>query len=218
MLNYLKPEIIIEVICFIIASLCLLKANPRIWQYQIAYLCVVCTVELTGVYLKRHHQGNQWIYNILLLFEILFICLMFRYLFSRYIRGRAIIICGLTILIILYIYELSVHGFLIYNNITYTIMSVVYILYALFYYYLLLKDESYIDLKFSCEFWWVTGILFFYFGSTAANLFHGRLSGIKITSKHFLPYYIFIVLNYLIYGCWSYSFICKKWLTKTSRA
>jgi hypothetical protein len=140
MLNYLKPEIIIELICFIIAFVCLLKAKPSIWKYQAGYLLVVCITELTGVYLKRHHHVNQWPYNILLLFEIVFICLMFRYLFNRYMKRGPIILCGVILLIILYVYELLTHGFLIYNNITYTSMSVIYIFYALFYYYLLLKD------------------------------------------------------------------------------
>jgi hypothetical protein len=43
----------------------------------------------------------------------------------------------------------------------------------------LLKDENYTDLRISANFWWVIGVLFFYFGSTAVNLYRG----INITNQ-----------------------------------
>jgi hypothetical protein len=58
-------------------------------------------------------------------------------------------------------------------------------------------------------FWIVTGLFFFNFGSIACNLFFDYLM-VKIP-KEYIPinYIIFTVLNFILYGCWSYAFICR---------
>jgi hypothetical protein len=143
--------------------------------------------------------------------------LMFAYLLSRYTQSKALIVMGLFSFIGLYIYDLTNHGFFVYNNLTYTVMSVIFVLYSLYYYYLLLKDDSFVNLRYSPAFWWVAGVLFFYFSTTACNLFNDKLNTIMLTPKHHLSYFIFKALNVILYGCWSYSFICRRWLTTTSK-
>lgn len=211
MVTYLTFNIIIETICFFIALITLIS-RPLPWPIMLVYLVIVCGVEITGVYLKTHHLANQWPYNILLAVQMVSISLMFHYLLKRYFTSKPVILNGLALLFALYVYELFTHGFFTYNNTTYTVSLVIYIVYGLYYFYLILKDDAYIDLKFSTEFWWVAGLLLFCFGSTMVNLLHGSLSKIEVTTKHHLPYYIFMVLNWLLYGFWSYAFICKKWL------
>jgi len=213
MLSYLTPGITIELICFFTALICLPKSTRIIWKIMPWYMLIVCATELTGLYLKMHRMGNQWAYNILLLFQISFISLFFSNLFAKYKKCRPLVLTGLAFLILMYTFELFTHGVFVYNNTTYTVSSVFFVIYSMVYYNLLLKDEAYINLKFSPEFWCVAGLLLFCFGSTMVNLFHGKLSGIVVTSKHHLPYYIFILLNWLLYGCWTYAFICKKWIT-----
>ena len=114
------------------------------------------------------------------------------------------------------IYELFVDGAFKKHNITTSVMSVLFVLYSLYYFYCLLKDESHINLKYYPPFWWTAGVLFFYFGSTACNVFYSKLSVITVTPKHYLTYYIYNGLNIILYGCWSYSFICRKWAVSKS--
>jgi len=95
---------------------------------------------------------------------------------------------------------------------TYSTMSVVFVVCSLYYFYLLLNDNQYIELKFSADFWWAVTTLLFYFGSTAVNIFRGKLM-IKVTSENYLTYYIYLVLNILLSLGWSYSFICRKLTT-----
>lgn len=211
MVTYLTPNIIVETICFFIALITLVN-RPFPWPTMPVYLFIVCGVEITGVYLKTHHLANQWPYNILLAVQIVSISVMFHYLLKRSSTSKSLILSGLALLVGLYIYGFFNQGFFIYNNTTYTVSSVIYVIYGLYYFYLLLKDDAYINLKFSPEFWWVAGLLLFCFGSTIVNLLHGSLSTIKVTAKHFLPYYIFMVLNWILYGFWAYAFVCKKWL------
>jgi hypothetical protein len=216
MLNYLTFFTGFELQCLFVALFCLIKDREYPWKSMCLYLLITCITELTGIYLKRQHHVNQWPYNILLVFQITLISYMFYGLLKRSAKGGPVVIGGFVFLAIFYIIDIVQHGFFRFNVLTYNAMSVFFVIYSLFYFYQLLKEDQYINLKYSAAFWWVCGVLFFYFGDTAVNLFRGKLSMIMITPKHALPYYILIVLNIILYSCWSYSFICRKWATKRS--
>jgi len=206
----------IEMLCFLMAVICLLKDKNRVWKYFGFYLLIVCLAELSAIYLRRFlHHNNQWPYNISMIFEAGFISLMFNNLFNYYFNSKKYIIGGLLLLFIVYIIDIRIHGFMFFNYNTNNIMSVLFSLYALCYFYLLLKDDSYVDLKFSADFWWVMGVLLFYFGSTAIDLYWGKDES---QAKQILSSYILKVLIILLYGCWSYSFICRKWLSSIPKA
>lgn len=219
MSTYFTLTTITEIICFAIACVCLLKDSVLAWRYMIIYLFLTCVTELAGAYISgpNFSVSNHWVYNIFLICEIGFTHLMFYYLLSKYMNSKPIIVIGLAILGVIYIYEIFEHGFLTYNNITYSVMSVLFVIYSLYYYYLLHTDNAYINLKYSAEFWWVVGTLFFYFAATAGNLFRNYLASVVLSNGHHLSYYIFRILNIILYGCWSYSFICRKWLTTISK-
>ncbi|RYU89370.1 hypothetical protein EWM62_13655 [Mucilaginibacter terrigena] len=149
----------------------------------------------------------------LLIFQALFISLHFKYLIGNYVNSKPLIISGLALTALLYFYESLDHGLYKYHNLTNTTLSIQFIIYSLYYFYNLLKDDSYVNLRYSAGFWWVTGILFFCFGSVISSLFYYKLSVILITTKGSLTAYIYYALNIILYSCWSYSFICKKWQT-----
>jgi hypothetical protein len=219
MSNYFTANTTIEIICFGFAVICLINDSSLVWKSMILYLFLTCVTEILGIIIPGPSNliSNHWVYNIFLICEAGFTHLMFAYLLSKYINSKPIVIIGLAILCIVYTGELIDHGFLVYNHYTYTVMSVLFVVYSLYYYYLLLKDDNYVRLKYSPEFWWVAGTLFFYFTNTACNLFYDNLRSVILWDGHHLTYYIFRVLNILLYGCWSYSFICKKWLITTSK-
>ncbi len=166
-------------------------------------------------FFNMRHQ-NVWLYNILLIFQATFISFMFQYLLSTYINCKPIIIGGLVWLAAIYLYEIFAHGIFQYNEKTNTMMLILFVIYSLLFYYHLIKDDEYINLVRLASFWWVGGLFLFYFGSTAANIFIDNLSPQKGLELKFLSSFIFKMLNVLLYGCWSYSFICRKWLTKAS--
>jgi hypothetical protein len=216
MLSFFTASTIAELICFLFAVICLSEKTVWAWKSQIFYLAITCITEFAGIYVSHHKYSNQWVYNIFILFEAGFTFLMFAHLLKRYIDSKSVIICGLAIFLALYIYEIANKSFFVYVYPAYTVLSVLFVFYSLYYYYLMLNDEHYIYLKYSAEFWWVAGTLFFYFGNTACDMFDDKLSGVMIEPFHqHLTYFIYKALNIILYGCWSYSFICKKWLTRT---
>jgi hypothetical protein len=212
LINYFTN--IIEIACFIIAFICLTKDKSVAWRSMVLFLLITSITEIGGKILKSEHRHNQWIYNIYLVFEASFTNIMFGSLLGKYINSKPLILSGLAVFVLLYIHDIYNHGFFIFNDLTETVMSVIFVIYSFYYYYLLIKDEQYIDIKHSAPFWWVAGALFFYFGSTAGNLFYTVLNDVKIAG-HNVTYFIFMALSILLYGCWSYSFICRKWSKTT---
>lgn len=204
--------ILIEAACFIIALVSLIRDANWAWRSMVLFMLITYLTEITGKLLRTGHHSNQWLYNVFLLFEAGFTSFMFNNVLSKYINSKPLIIGGLGFLLALYTYDIVSHGFFVFNDITATVMSVVFVIYSFYYYYLLIKDEHYIDLKRSAAFWWVAGSLFFYFGSTAVNLFFTFLQNVRVAG-HNITYFIFSALSAFLYACWSYSFICRKWQT-----
>ncbi|MBB5397382.1 hypothetical protein HDC91_003449 [Mucilaginibacter sp. AK015] len=224
MFKYITVNITVEVLCLIIALFSLNKKAGRPWLSMIPFLFIICLTEIGGKYLKmiymqdrEHNLPNSWLYNLLLIFQALFISLHFKYLIGNYIKSKPLIYSGLALTTLLYFYELFNHGLYEYNTLTNMVLSIQFITFSLYYYYNLLRDDTYVNLRYSAGFWWVTGILFFSFGSIICSLFYYKLSVILITSKVYLTTYIYFALNIILYSCWSYSFICKKWQTPISK-
>jgi len=199
-------------LCFLIAIICLSGNKSLVWRLFIPYLFFICNSEFAGIYLKSIHHPNQWPYNVLLPLQIVFNNLLFINIYRQYLKNTNIIYIGMLMLFIIYIYDIFSHGFLLFNSNTYNVMSVIFVVYSMYYFYIILTDNRYLNLKSSANFWWVCGILFFYFGSTVVNLFRGRLK-IQLSSGHYLTYYIYGILNIIMYGFWCYTFICKRWST-----
>jgi hypothetical protein len=225
MLHYLTLNTTIEIICLIISIVCLFKDDCWVWRSMIFYLLLICIAEILGIYIKGLYLANRgnvrpniWVYNILTIFEATFISIMFGLQLSVYIKIKKIIVTGAVIIFTLFMYEITMYGFYKKCNLTTSVMAVIFVLYSLYYFYNLIKDDNYVLLIRSSVFWWVAGVLLFYFGSTICNLFYYKLSTITVTPKHYLTYYIYNLLNILLYGCWSYSFICRKCLTMTPKS
>jgi len=208
MIDFLSPNIIIEVTCFVIAIAFLHNDVSTTWKSMILFMLVICITEIAGIITKRTINGNNWVYNIYLMPEAGFVSITFGHLISKYTKSKIIVLPGLALLFVLYLYEIYKHGIYNFNTLTTTIMSLLFICYGLYYYYLLIKDEQYINLKTYAPFWWVSGTLFFYFGSIVSNLNFSVLSSDYLQLFSF-RHAIYILLNIVLYSFWSYSFLCR---------
>ncbi len=191
-----------------VIAMVFLRYESGAWKKMPMLLLMTCVVEITGRALRINKEPNDWVYNIYLIIEAFFISTMYRYLISSFTSNIRFIGFGGLFLVILYIFETISRGFSAYNDITETVMLVLFICYGLYYYYLLIDSEIYHKLSAYPPFWWVAGTLFFCFGSVVSNLYYTFLSSRAwplFTSR----YSIFNYLNIILYGFWSYSFICR---------
>lgn len=218
MLSYLTYNTGIELFCFIIALLCLPRDKSYAWQSAIFYLLIVCTIEMTGIYVMKKPlvTSNTLIFNLLFIFEIAFFSLMFQSLLSKYFNSKPLIYTGLAILIISYITELLTNCICNRTHISIIIQGVIFVFYSLTYFYFLIKDEHYVKLGSSAEFWWVAAVLLYYFATTVLNVFYQELA--KLLHKPFEAFRLIrLSANISLYTLWAYAFICRKWLTQRSK-
>ncbi|WP_343522951.1 hypothetical protein [Pedobacter sp.] len=207
-MRYLTPISIAEIICLIAAIAIIWKDKNAFGKVITCYLAIALVTEEAAAYLAIRGIHNLWLFNIYIVFEISAILYGLYHCIKRYTNPKSIFIIGLGIIVLSYIFFLTAKPFTDLNTITISVMSVIFTLYCLYYYYLLLKDENFIEIKTHPEFWWVTGVLFFYFGSTMTNIFDGLFT-VKLIGFVTLKFLIYILLNVILYSFWLYSFICR---------
>lgn len=174
---------------------------------MVVFMLLTCVSELLGRMLRLNNKKNDWVYNLFLIAEAGFTTAMYDYFISKYLNRRPIFWIGSVLLITLYTYEIITHGIFISNDYTITIMSIMFIGYALYYYYLLMKSDTYVELIKYPPFWWIAGTLLFYYGSSASDLYFAIFKDTKLFGHK--RYLIYMWLNIIQYGFWSYSFICR---------
>ena len=168
--------------------------------------------------MRVHHTRNYLIYTIYMFFECLMVSTFFYYIYKRYHHKIKLLYSWMALFLVIYLMELYTSHFKSFPSFTATFMSVVFVVASLYFYLLIIKDERFRQLSTYPPFWIVNGILLYYFGSTACNVFYDYLvqneNGIKATLS--IRYIIFNVLNVLLYACWSYAFICRYYQRKLS--
>jgi hypothetical protein len=121
-----------------------------------------------------------------------------------------LILVGLVLVMTAYSYDLLNHGWKTRHHLAHTIFGLSMVGYSLFYFYLLLISNVYIELKSNATFWWVAGTLLFFFPLSVINIFGTPLRKILLNGDDAL-YITYKVLVLVLYGSWTYAFICKKW-------
>ncbi|WP_316737766.1 hypothetical protein [Pedobacter aquatilis] len=199
----------IESICALFALIFLIRDKNSFWKITVAYMLIVPSTELFAKYIGRIYHNNLIIYNIYMLVELSYITYAFYIFLKDFIDAKRFLLPIFAIIIAIYIgFSITHNPIIEYNSITISIMSVVFVVYGLLYFYFLLKDDKYIDLKFHPAFWWVGGAIIFYFGGTLANFFDEIIQQ-KFLGKYNTRSIIYSTLNVLLYCFWSYSFICR---------
>ncbi|MFA6248808.1 MAG: hypothetical protein WC615_17830 [Mucilaginibacter sp.] len=215
---FISVSTVSEFLCFLVALLCLYKDKAVAWRLFIPFLLLTCVVEVIGIYVREFvHIPNYAIYNFYILFECVFTSYFFFYLYKAYQYKLKWLLVWFALFAVMYIAELLYNNFSNFVSVTASVMSVVFVLASLYFYYLKLKDEHFEPLVFSAPFWWVSGTLFFYFGSTVCNNFSKYLAMYEIIAyKYSVRYLIFNLLNIIMYIFWSYAFICRYRQRKSS--
>ena len=190
------------------AAIFLSKDKMRFWRVNFCYIILVILTEIVARYCGKIYRTNLCVFNVYSIFEISFITYGFYVFIKPYAKIKNWMLAVYAIIMIIYTTYTLLYGINVYNAFTISIASVVFVVYGLLYFYLLLKDEDYIDLKFHPAFWWVGGTLIFYFGSTLANFFDDIIQQ-KFLGIYNTRFIIYATLNFFLYGFWAYSFVCR---------
>ncbi|WP_421945231.1 hypothetical protein [Pedobacter sp.] len=199
----------IESICGLFAIVFLIKDKNLFWRITIVYMLIVPSTEIFAKHIGRIYHNNLIVYNIYALVELAYITYAFYIFLKDFVDIKKFLIPATAVILTVYIgFTLTHNPLAEYNSVTVSVMSVAFVIYGLLYFYFLLKDENFIDLKFHPAFWWVGGTLIFYFGSTLANFFD-EIIQTRIRGNLNPRLLIYTTLNFFLYGFWSYSFICR---------
>jgi len=202
-------NIVFECGCLGVSLFFLRKNRDTFSKITIGYLALVVMVEISGlIWGALYRKNNSWIYNIYSIFEASYICLGFYHLFAKKIFNPLwMVVLTHLVFIICYIAETFYHGFFKYHIVTTTIVSVCFTLLSLVYFYRLIRHDKAFNLQYYSSFWWVAAIFIYYFGGTMYNLF--VFYAIQHNHGLHILIYTMIMLNFLLYSIWSYSFICS---------
>lgn len=206
---FIYIPVFFESICLSFALIYLRKSNDW-WVLFIPYLIIVLVTETYGLFLIMHlkQANNYWVHN---LYLPIYFCFIFFALFkikNGLIKIKKWMYILPVFILASYFYESVLHHFHNLSIITYNIFNVFIVLICCNYYYYLLKNDHFIDLKKHAPFWIITGLFFFSFGSIS-YLFFDALSQINIKNGLPIRPIIFIILNFILYSCWSYAFLCR---------
>jgi hypothetical protein len=204
----------IELLCLFFALYFLARDKAIFWRITMWYIVLVMLTEVIGRYFAITYHTNLFIYNIYTIFEFSFITYGLYTFIKQYANIKYWLLATYAAIMLIYIVYTITFGINVYNVLTVSVMSVIFVIYGLLYFLLLLKDENFIDLKFHPAFWWVGGTLIFYFGSTLANFFDDIIQQ-KFLGKYNTRLIIYTTLNLFLYGFWAYSFICRARQRKT---
>jgi hypothetical protein len=203
-------NVFIELLCFIGAFFYLKKEKEQHWYAFVWFMLFITLLELAGWAMRYLlTMNNHWLYNIHMVVEVFFVAWILHRFFKSMVDSKPWILTGLVVFVISYTIESIARGFVKYNEFTASLTAVLFVIAAGCYFYCLLKSEEYVELLRHPPFWIITGIFLFYFGSTAANIFFEELKQLNLVYHIPLRYFIFPVLNAMLYGCWIYGFRCK---------
>lgn len=209
-LNLVTLNTAAEFICFLVGLVFLLKDKDPAWRLFIGYLFATFIGETVGLIMRRVLMiANLQLYNGVLVIECAFVSFFFYHLFKPYGDYKRWLFAWYAVFALGYVCELvfKPDDFV---SISASAISIVFVLACLWFYYLKLNDARYEPLLSSASFWWVSGALFFYFGSTACNIFFDYLVKNEVsTYNNSVRYLIFNVLNIILYSFWCVTSVCR---------
>ncbi|MGK6350537.1 hypothetical protein [Parapedobacter sp. DT-150] len=208
-----------EVACFLTALYCLRHDPSSAWRLHRWYMGIVIVVELGGILIKLvFDQSTHHWYNGYLLIECAFIswflfrCIRrFRTHSWRWLYGWYIVFA-----VIYLIDTFTIKRYALNNN-SMQVMNAVFVVGSLYYYFLLQRSPTYRRLSMFADFWWVNGVMYFYFSTSVLYLFIPALGKAYLWGMP-LFYLLNTLLIVIYYSTWIYAYLVRYKGRKTSPA
>jgi hypothetical protein len=208
---YFTINTLAELICAAIGCYCLVGKKDKTLQLLWGFVLLTCLVEMYGIHIKKiDHERNAWLYNHFLLLQLTFYSIIFYQILKRYINPIPLLGAGILLVVSLFGYQAYTHDPTLRYGWAQLAFSITMSGYCLYYFYLLLAKDDFIELKTYWAFWWVAGTLFYFFAVSVVNIYSEPLQRL-LTSQGENLSLVYKTLNIILYSCWSYAFICKRW-------
>ena len=200
----------IECICSLMALFFLRNEKRNIWVLLKWFIVFTTAFELLAyTYSLLSQKYNLWMFVLYLPFDFT-ISYWALYKLSPYHKvNKFLLWAGIVTFCICYVTEIWLNGIFIYTINSDTISTFFTFISCNWFFYLLLKQDEWIDIPKHAAFWFVTGLFLFSFCSVVTNLFDSALMNLFVSKKTSLRSLLYIVFNLILYGCWGYAYICR---------
>jgi hypothetical protein len=201
--------LIVEYVCMIFAFRYLAGEKNVLWSSFKWFMLLTVVVETVGYVLLVSDIVNHGMYNIYLPLETFFKFYILYLLCRDYFKVSYIVVPFLLLFSAIWIYDSVITDFTKYGVRSNSVASLGILVICCAYFYFFLKKEEYVNIYEHPPFWIITGLFFFNLGGMAVFVFFDYLASIYLKQHIPIRFIIFTLLNFMLYGCWSYSFLCR---------
>lgn len=195
-----------ELIALFLAVLNYYKYKTTAEKWFLFFLLYTVVTETIGHYNSYVREVyDLTVYQVFLVVSFLFYFYWYFSILKSKLQRRVTLALGLVFLCYA-IYNLIVLPWDNHHYKTFVLGAVINIIVSIFFFSQLLNDKKEIEVAHNLKFWIATGLLLFNVGMVPFMLFSEEFSAKSETRT-----VILVVLNFILYGCYSLGFIlCKK--------
>jgi len=197
--------LVLELTAAILATIYFGKYKESTEKFFLYFLWYTFVVELLGAYLGYVVDvKNFWLYNAFTITSFLFYFYWYHSILESQLFKKLVFVFS-AIFLIVAAWSLVYHNWVEYHKYTFITGALSVLVLTLFHFYQLLYSDEVLIVKYKLSFWISTALLLFYMGMIP--LF--SLSGyIEFRGLSYLV--ILLILNSILYGCYSIGFIWTK--------
>lgn len=201
----------VEIVALILAIIYFKNYKNTTEKFFLYFLWYVIFTEVLAYfwgYILR--INNHWVANIYIIVSFLFISWWYTKIIKSKVFKRIILI-NAFLFICLASYESYTQGWEENIQKTFSGGAIAVLIATVFYFYELLNSNKILNVKNSLRFWLATGTLLFSIGMIPLMFFSN-----EIKATHPTRMMILMILNIILYGCYSLGFIWSKPHQETS--
>jgi hypothetical protein len=203
------PSTLLIELVAVFAAISYLRRLNNYWVMFIPFLLCTAVIDGTGWVMATQKINNHWLYNIQFPIEMLFNCWLLTKLFDTRPDAKKWFSTLFVFYLVVYLTEISIKGFYVYAAFSDTIGTILIVISCFVYFYILLEQPRSLNLLIYGPFWIVAGMFLFYFCSLTSKFFFKELMQLHVIGGLPLRYFIFTILNLILYSFWIVAFKCQ---------
>lgn len=194
-----------ELVCFVISIFFYEKYKKTKERYFVFLLAYALLTELIGLYTAYIMKVNfTLVYNVYMILSFIFYFYWYESILESKKEKKYITVLGVLFLIVS-IFNMVTKDNYNYHDSTFAVGAITIIIASLFFFTQLLNDKKEIEVKYNLKFWISTGLLLFNVGMVPLMLFSKQFN-----SNDEVRVVVLVVLNLILYSCYSIGFILNK--------